>query len=115
MRPISKEFQGIEYIFDFSKKEDVQREKPTVIILLKKTEHKNKFEVTGVHIFQNPFSEFTFNPKLPEVQRADYALLLRYNNHQDTDRDQKILKALGDILYSNFNWDRIVTLDDEQF
>lgn len=112
MKQLTKEFQGKEYCFDFCMKHDVKRNTPTVVVLLRKTDQENVFESFAIDIYKNPLSEFTLHPKLQEIQKADCALLLQYVNHQDSEQDRKILKALGDILYSNFKDDRIIKLDE---
>lgn len=112
MATLQIEVQGNNYIFDFLNKENIHRETPTVVILLKKTANAQVFESTGVYIFQKPVTEFKYQPQLKEVERSDLVLMLRYSNHENSQKDIMNLKAVGDILYSHFQSEKFIDLSN---
>lgn len=114
MQKITKEIQGNKYVFDLCTKDEVQRRKPTVVVFLKKTNTENELKAAGVYRYDNPNVEFEYNPISAEVQKADYALVLNYDNKPDVEEDEKILKAAAHILFSYFQEDRIIRLDNGQ-
>jgi hypothetical protein len=111
MNQVTRKIQNKNFVFDIFSKDQVDRTTPTVVVLLKNTAEEGVYESFCIDIYDNPSKEFSLHPRLQEIEKADYALLLKYENLPDPEEDKKILKALGDILFSYFKNDRIVTLD----